>query len=730
MKISLETICDAVIKWSLRATFFLTPIFFLPLTPYPVDINKQFIFISLVLIATIAWLVKSTKRGRVEYAKNYAGVPLAALVVFVILSALFSGARALSLVGQTGGETDTALAVIGFTLFYFLISVSFREKGEIKNAFIALMASGFVAVLHAALQVFGVSLLPWDFARSGNFNAVGTMNALSLYAGFIGVLSFAVAYYMPVTKRMRIGTGILASASFILAALIGYWAFFVAVIIALSLLVFFSRRSEDKKASRRNFLPLGIITVATCMLVLATGIIAIPVPRIAAPREVSPSISASIKIAADTARAGVKNFLLGSGPATYPYEYVAHRDMVLNGTLFWNVQFTQGFNAILTVLVSWGIFGTIILLLFLGIIVHTMVRLAANRRMDHVTGAAVALSAYSIITLFLYPQNFVLYFLVFASAGIVAALAAEGKGGYGAVSFSLPIGMMFAAVLAGGLLYVNGKRYVAGVQFGRGVAVAAETKDISKALPLLVSGGAFDPQNDAYLGVLASAYLAHANVIAGANAKAPNADAQKNVTDAIAKAVAAAERATQVNPLSAANWMALAQIYEEVAPLNAAAADSVYAVYSKAQSLDPFNPVIPTYVGNAHRATGSRMKSGNALEYAAAEKSYEAALALKPDYLQALFALGTLEYQIDNFTKARDALEQTVRLSPDYANALFFLGLTYEKLGSRANALATFERIAQLNPENAEIKGIIANVRAGKPALSSGETVGTTPKKK
>src|SRR3989344_9319438 len=180
---SLETICDAVVRWSLLASFFLTPIFFLPLTPYPVDLARQFVFTSLILIAGIAWLVQVVKRGGIEYVKNYAGIPLMALALFVIISAFFSGAQSLSFIGVTGGEADTVLAIICFALFYFLISVSFREKADYKNALIALMASGAIALVHAVLQTFGVTFLPWDFARVDTFNTVGTMNAFGLYAG-------------------------------------------------------------------------------------------------------------------------------------------------------------------------------------------------------------------------------------------------------------------------------------------------------------------------------------------------------------------------------------------------------------------------------------------------------------------------------------------------------------------------------------------------------------------
>ena len=750
MKISVDFVCTAIVKWSLYAIFFLTPIFFLPLTPYPVDISKQFVFMTLVLVATLAVLIKAVKRGEIEYVKDYAGIPLTALVIFTAVSAFFSGARHISFVGLNGGEVDTALAILGFTLFYFLISVSFREKGEARNAFIALMASGSIAVIYGLLQAAGVSFLPWDFAQGGNFNPVGNMSAFSLYVGCVAVLSFAVAYYMPVTRRMRLWAGILAGASFIFAALVGYWALFAALAVGFSLLAFMRVRSEGKKAPYGNFVPFAAITVVLCMLVITTGIVSIPVPRIASPTEIFPSVSASFRIAQATAQSGIKNFLLGSGPATYQYEYTRYHDATLNSTLFWNVQFTQGFNAILTHLVSWGIFGTAAFLLFLGIGFYRAFRLGKNPRADYMAATVAALFAYSAVTLIFYPQNFVLYFLVFAFAGMLAAFAAEGHRGYGVVSFSVPIVIMFAVVLVGGLVYVNGRRYVGAIRFGRGVRVASETKDMGKALPLLTAGSSLDPRNDAYLAILVSAYLARANTMAGAIVGTPDDEVRKSVADAISAAVAAAERATQINPRSAAHWIALAQAYEIAVPFNAGAAALIIPVYGKAASLDPINPAIPTYIGNAHVGAAARAESDKKTEYATAQASFERAIALKADYALAyfglirmfdimgreadaiaradrlratlsnnpetLFQLGVIHYEAGRIGKAQEVLQQTVGLVPNYANALYFLALAEEKLGDRPSALLKLERVLQLNPENKEVQAIIASLRTGKPA--------------
>ncbi len=766
MKTSISLVCDAVVKWCLYATLFLTPIFFLPFTLYPVDLNKQVIFVSLTLIATLAWLIQSIGKGTIEYPKNTAGIPLVLLIAFVSISAFFSGARGISFMGISGGETDTALALVSFALFYFLISVSFREKEDYTIAFIACMASASLAVLYAVLQAVGVSLLPWDFTKGGDFNAVGTANAFGLYAGMMGLLAFAVAYYMPVTKRMRIGSGILAAVSFILAFLIGYFAIFIALILGIS--IFMARDA------RRNFAPLALIALSVFMLVLASGIISVPVPRIATPAEVAPSIRASLSIAKETAREGVQSFLLGSGPATYQYQYGKYHDAALNQTIFWNIQFTQGFNAVLTHLVSWGFLGTAFFLLFLMGIVHTMLRMAQQWHADQRGVVLIALGAYSILTLFLYPQNFSLYFFLFALAGMITAFHAERNGGYGTLSFSssrygvfaLPLGIMLMGMATIVLLYANGRRYVAGIQFARGMSVATRTKDIEQALPLLIRGVSLDSENDRYLTALASAYLARANALVATvtSASAPDADLQKKVGDAAGAAVASVERATRSNPLNVQNWIALGQVYEAVIPFNAQAASFAFAAYDKAASLQPNNPSIPLYSGNAHYAAAARMKTDNTKEYAAAQTAFDKALALKPDYAPAHFAvirmldgtgrgdealaraerlralitndsnalleLGILHYQAGRAEKAQEVLEQTVRVSPDYANALYFLGLTYEKLGDRARALTQFERVLKLNPENAEMKVIVDNVRAGRQAIDSGKTPAPFPEKK
>ncbi|MEK7090196.1 MAG: hypothetical protein AAB930_01275, partial [Patescibacteria group bacterium] len=52
-----------------------------------------------------------------------------------------------------------------------------------------------------------------------------------------------------------------------------------------------------------------------------------------------------------------------------------------------------------------------------------------------------------------------------------------------------------------------------------------------------------------------------------------------------------------------------------------------------------------------------------------------------------------------------------------YSNARYFLGLIYDRKGDKPRALGEFGKIAELNPGNNEVKRIIGNLNAGRPAL-------------
>jgi len=96
----------------------------------------------------------------------------------------------------------------------------------------------------------------------------------------------------------------------------------------------------------------------------------------------------------------------------------------------------------------------------------------------------------------------------------------------------------------------------------------------------------------------------------------------------------------------------------------------------------------------------------------------ERALVFAPNDLGVLFQAGYLKYQDKAYEEARIILERARALAPNYSNAKYFLGLTYDELGERDEAIQEFIQIGELNPDNEEVKQILANLRAGLPALA------------
>ena len=196
----------------------------------------------------------------------------------------------------------------------------------------------------------------------------------------------------------------------------------------------------------------------------------------------------------------------------------------------------------------------------------------------------------------------------------------------------------------------------------------------------------------------------------------------------------------------------------------ASAGDFSIQSYSKAISLDPKNPanyvaVARVYVAQADLIDAQMRISGASNDliqqrdaiFAKAELHLVKALELKndftparfllvqvfdregkivdainrafeiaqfnPDDVGSLFQLGFLYYKNGQFSESRIVLERAVGISPNYSNARYFLGLIYDRQGDRDSAIIQFVQIENLNPDNAEVKQILANLRAKKEAL-------------
>ncbi|MCX6721371.1 MAG: tetratricopeptide repeat protein, partial [Candidatus Staskawiczbacteria bacterium] len=107
--------------------------------------------------------------------------------------------------------------------------------------------------------------------------------------------------------------------------------------------------------------------------------------------------------------------------------------------------------------------------------------------------------------------------------------------------------------------------------------------------------------------------------------------------------------------------------------------------------------------------------------------SYDTALQLDPNNPYLYMQEGNVNYLSKQFATAQTKLEKSVALNPNYSNALYSLGLVYDATGHKDKAIEQFTKVQQLNPKDTTISKILANLKAGLPALQSPTPPTETP---
>jgi tetratricopeptide (TPR) repeat protein len=314
-------------------------------------------------------------------------------------------------------------------------------------------------------------------------------------------------------------------------------------------------------------------------------------------------------------------------------------------------------------------------------------------------------------------------------------------------------------VLSISAIYLGGTYYYADVLYKNGVNLVKEKGDIENGSLLISKAVLLNPYSDLYLRDLSEAALARVNKEFN---KPQDAARDTTIQNLIATAINIAKRSTDLSPLNVDNWVQRASVYRAVMLYTADADKWAIDSYSEAVKLEPQNPYYYYELGRTYNAaaellasaTEDKEKVAKRIEYVnKAEEAFKKAVELKSDYAPALyqlavisdllgksdeaiqrmketqalypndtgvaFQLGVLYYKKTNWDLSAAQLERAIALDANYSNARYFLGLIYDKQGKIPEAIQQFEKIAALNPGNQDVENILANLRAGKPALGT-----------
>jgi tetratricopeptide (TPR) repeat protein len=649
----------------------LIPIFFLSLTTNYYDIPKLTLLIVGVIILYGLWIISWIFRGKVIITKTPLDIPLLFLLLTVLASVFFSSSRNPSIYGIFPEVHGSAVSWVTYILLYFVTVSNLKDVKHIKIVLYAFYAgAGFIALI-SILSFFGI-FLPFEIAKGLNFSPTGsTFSTVALL-----LMLLPLALFSSVNRNSHLPQifAVILSVLFSLTiVLIGSTPVYIVLLLIYLICLYVN-------SSKAN-LPVFIIPILTSVFVLILTLVAFPGNKIfelrnSFPQEVQLPLDISWKISVSAFR---DEPFLGTGPATYLYNFTSYKPVEFNSLNFWNFTFGTAYNEFLQILGTLGFLGFVSFVILSALIVIYAYKYLFLRKLDetsddtHILLPALALGGLvSVLLLFIHVSTLVsvvvmllllAYFM--ASQKHIREKTMELSTGIKLGSFGgnrldiLPVIVFILFIIAA--VPLSGKIYkAAAADYYHRMALTQADKDGEKTYEYLQKAENLNPVIDLYRVDMAQTNFALANSLA--SQKGPNDEnPQGSLTDQdkqtiqtlITQAINEGRASVALAPRSSRNWQVLALIYRNITGVaNNSLAFSLDA-YGRAMQLDPLNPALRVNVGLVYYSINN---------YDMAIRFFTDAVNLKPDYVNGYYNLAVAYREKGDLENAKIAAERTVAL--------------------------------------------------------------------
>lgn len=793
----------------LLLVLFLLPIFFVPSVEVSFQFSKMLLLSIVVLTTFVLWIIARLKDGKFVFPKTSLLLASGGILVVTLVSALFSGVAKTALVGQTL-DVGTAGSLGVMFLLLFLVSCVFKSKDQIFYAYLVFLAAFFLIAAFQILRlIFGASFLSFGIFTDPAFNAVGKWNDLGIFFGIGAVLSLVTLELILLPKLFKaLAYGVLATSLFFMAIVNFTPIWYVTTFFGLIFLVYlisFDRSDEasavnpanqdshvipphnpaevnlansenqsHSSADVRVHLPSSeeqrissfrkIPQVSLIVLIISLTFIlggnsigeAISNKFNIAQIEARPSWGATFDVAKKVLAVDP---ILGAGPNRFTQKWLLYKPDGINTTVFWNTDFNFGIGFVPTLLVTTGLLGSTLWVLFLGLFLYVGFRSILSVVDDKVSRYLVTSSF--MVSLFLWMTNvfyipsMTIVMLTFFFTGLfIASLSLSGAIQTKTISFINDPKKVFVSVLVLILLLISAiasgyyivEKFMASVYFQKGVVKFNKEGNIDSAEKYLLKAVELDNDSSYYRSLVQIDAIRLSTLFSQDTKTISREVMQSRFQTLFSSALNHAEQAVTLGSDDYQNWISLGQVYELIVPLkipNVSAYESAHNAYQQALNRNPKSPAIlltlarlevahddnakaKDYIGQALQQKNNytdaifllaqiQVQEGNIKD---AISSVEAAVILSPNDSGIFFQLGLLRYNIKDFKGAASAFEQAVTLNSSYANAKYFLGLAYAELGRSQEAIVQFKDLQTTNPDSQEIKLILSNLTAGRAAFA------------
>ena len=681
----------SVTRWLLIILMFLMPLFFLPVTLEPLEINKQTLLLVLTCAAALCWLAHMLVSRQVTIRRGWMNFLPWFLALAFIVPAVYSVAPYLSWVGAHRSEYTSVLTALALAVLFYLLGNTMSLRQEYRRVHLAFMISTSVAAFICVLQILGVDLLS-AISPSLAYNTIGTPSTFVTF--LITLNAFFIAAFLSHHKGDSIlHDGVIGIIERVLTLFVSVASIFLLLIlddptlwmlfsISLAVLfVFVVFRAKDFPHHGRLVIP-GVLFLGS----LAFWFFLPGLSQFALPLEVTPNTAGSLIVAEQTLSATSSSW--GSGPGTYTFDYSQFHDVSLNETDFWNTRFDRASSFALTLVPTIGVFGVMMLGLFVLLLaIRAIAQVLRPASRDEWLESFVHFSPWLtlVFSMFLVPWNMTLMVMFGVFSGLLASQVMRKewskslKSAAGArLIISAVFVMLALAFLVG--IFVTARRYTAEIAFTRAAVLDREGVDLSEVVALLDRATTLNSSHDTYYRNLGEALLLRVdeelkNV---SSIDTLTSESAQYVQSLVAASVNAVVRATELSPNNVLNWLSRGFVYRELIPVLGEAGEFAVMSYSQAIMLEPLNPQNWTELGKAYLAAAEQVRP----------------LTASPDATSALLAQTQLTQLL---TSAQTAFEKAVELKPNYAPAHFQLAVTYERQGRIDDAIGKMESVAQYN---------------------------------
>jgi cytochrome c-type biogenesis protein CcmH/NrfG len=765
---NISGVLDGIITACIALLFFGVPIFFTGLTFQGLAFEKQIFFYFVMLIALVAWTAKGVITGEMKIRRTPLDYPMIAFVVLYAISTFFSVDRWHSFWGFFGDPSRGLMSIIGLFIAYYIIVSHYTFKRFIR-IIATLSVANFILGLWALLQIMGVHILSDKWAAIIPASTIGSLSGLGMFLGMmLPILTLLILHLRSEKSEAKklfstlslVFLFVTMAIDIFLLLVLYSFVSWLSVLVGVSVFLVYVLARIVRPSESWAWVPMFAFVAILAILMIGNNTIA----RVSLPVEVSPAPSLSWSVAKESLKHA---FLIGSGTASYGYDFSLYHPQSFNQESLYNLRFYQASGLFFEALSTIGILGTIVLVLIALTYIGSGVYLLSTDKAKNKLYSLGIFSAAAIALIGGFSQRvegsmLILSVLIGALSVVVLLTESESEERFLSLSlkaspkYALALAFIFMVVSAGVvfLFVFIGKVFIADLKAGSGVREQqiSENGSIAKIAQAIN----WYPQEGRYFTRLGQEYLVLANNEA---LKSQDQQDANKIRTYLQTAIMLAKQGRDIMPNDVLAQETLAQTYENAGLYVQDSLTLSQDAYKRAIELEPLNPIYPIKIGQLIIAQASSTGDKNALKTAASQakdwlqKSVDLKQNLPDGYYQLSFAdeiltdndgaISAMEKAVANnntnesyilnlarlyqlrgndtdMSNAQAIYQQLIKNKDNDINAHFALGLFWEKKKDTSDATKEYQKVLSLLPDNSgetktQIQKMISNIAAGIP---------------